>query len=113
LAINDDDDFLTLLDVIFRDAGYAYASVRGAANGLTRAIETQPDLILPDWSLAGLGGAAVITQLRLNGIRAPIIVFRGAWYRWMPRSHPGVAAFIDKPFELKELLALVARYCPP
>lgn len=84
--------------------------VEEAGNGLAalaRIREAPPDLILTDLSMPGLGGAALVEQLRSaeHTRQIPVVIYSSdrAGAELAPRlAH---AAFVKKPAESQDLLA--------
>ena len=110
LVVEDDDTIGELLEAALADSGYEVAVAAGGAAGLDLAPRFKPHLILLDLRMPGVDGRAFATAYRKRARRpAPIALITAV------RDAPQVAAaisaqgFLAKPFELGELLNLVAR----
>ena len=112
LVLDDDPVFCTFLDAVLTEAGYhvdAYTNSDVALAEL-RAGAVHPDMILIDLVMPVLTGRDVIAALRsdtsLRGI--PVVLISA-----LPVPNIGVAlgttAVLRKPFELDELLRIVAQ----
>jgi CheY-like chemotaxis protein len=64
LIIDDTTANLDLMAGLLRGAGHTVNTATDGASGLVAARELQPDLILCDIQMPGMGGIEVITQLR-------------------------------------------------
>lgn len=72
-------------------------------------------LIISDIRMPGVTGLSILAGLRQAGFSAPIILMTafGDSDTHAAAMRLGVTAIFDKPFELDELRALVARLVPP
>ena len=94
-----------MLRQALRESGYAAATVRHGAAALELIGQIQPDLILLDLKMPIMDGWSFVTQYRRSGkTNGRIVLLSG---------HPnvreislslGADAFIEKPFELTELI---------
>ena len=64
LAIDDDRDFLNLIDVYLKQIGYTTSTILDAENILTAITQETYDLVLVDWMMPGVDGILVIRALR-------------------------------------------------
>jgi DNA-binding response OmpR family regulator len=114
LIVEDDEDIRADLAAILDLKGWA---VEQAANGL-EALERMrvelPCLVLLDLMMPEMNGwelrAAMKAELRLREV--PVVVVSGAGRLDEVVATLDVAAVLPKPFELQQLLELVARFCP-
>ena len=110
LVVEDDPATRHLLAEVLLDAGYAVLTARDGHEGLQRAAEWTPDLILLDLLLPAANGWAFVDVYRARSPRpAPIVVVTG---------HPlerttlpiGVADALAKPIGLERLVETVALH---
>lgn len=82
-------------------------------DGLAAAMAEPPDLILLDWRLPVMQGAEVLSELTGPSAGTPVVVFSGDSGREQVDHilRSGAAAFLPKPFEIDQLLALLDTYC--
>lgn len=110
LVVDDDPDIREALRDILDDAGY---SVVLAFHG-QMALELlgtmgPPCLVLLDWMMPVMDGAQFLHLLRENPLYDTVkVVLCTASGRDVP---PGAQGLLRKPFELDELLAVVADSC--
>lgn len=91
--------------------GYSVAIAANGQEGL-RLIETwQPSVILLDLRVPVLDGWGFARELRQRSIKLPIVVVSAAPnpQRWAEEI--GATAFLSKPFDLEDLLSIIARLC--
>jgi CheY-like chemotaxis protein len=133
LIIDDDPDAISYLEAILQDNGYETVSASDGAEGLRKARETHPRLILLDLMMPGESGIKFLNKIRedekLKGI--PVIVQSGARqvtgvdmqrylekspFRERKKEALGVDvdikpdAYLEKPIKPSDLLATVKKY---
>jgi two-component system, cell cycle response regulator len=111
LAIDDSPDVHRLLDVRLRPEGLTLHHALAAEEGLAKAIELRPDLILLDVDLPLLTGFEVCQRLKSEASTAniPIIFLTGATevHTKVQGFDLGAVDYVVKPFEPAELRARV------
>jgi CheY-like chemotaxis protein len=120
LVVDDDDLIREVVTATLRDEGYDVASVPDGHAALQTAEASPPALILLDLAMPGLDGRGFATAYRaLPGPHAPLVVFTAGASSAGPRAEDaallaelGAAGALSKPFDLDDLVALVARFVP-
>ena len=111
LVIEDEQDIQTLLEYNLGQAGFEVIQSKNGEEGLLRAIERQPDLILLDWMLPLLSGIEVLRQLRnradTRDIPVIMMTARGEEGDRLRGLDGGADDYVTKPFSPAELLARV------
>ena len=111
LAIDDSPDIHRLLEVRLRPEGLVLHHALTADEGLAKAIELKPDLILLDVHLPVLSGLEVCHRLKNDPLTAgiPIIFLTGASavQTKVQGFDMGAVDYVVKPFEPAELRARV------
>jgi diguanylate cyclase (GGDEF)-like protein len=111
LAIDDSPDIHWLLDVRLRPEGLTLHHALSADEGLAKAIEVRPDLILLDVDLPLVTGFEVCQKLKADAVTAdiPIIFLTGATeiHTKVQGFDLGAVDYVVKPFEPAELRARV------
>jgi DNA-binding response OmpR family regulator len=77
LIIDDDLDTLRLVGLMLQRQGYLISAATNGAQGLTKALEERPDLILLDVMMPDMDGYEVTRRLRKNPatVYIPILMF--------------------------------------
>jgi DNA-binding response OmpR family regulator len=113
LIIEDDPDVRLSYHVRFRANNYDTFFASDAIGGVTEARKHQPDLIILDLGLPGGDGFVVMDRLKTNPHLAviPIIVVsaRAGLANRERAVEAGARAFLEKPVDNKELLAVIRQ----
>jgi diguanylate cyclase (GGDEF)-like protein len=111
LIVEDEDDIAQLLAMNLQTEGYDTAIASRGDDALDLALAGRPDLVVLDLMLPGLNGVEVCRQLRKDPRTATTgIIMLTA--RALPADRvagleAGADDYVDKPFDLDELLARV------
>jgi DNA-binding NarL/FixJ family response regulator len=112
LVVDDDASLLLAVSETLRAEGYVVTTARRGAEALVRVAERMPDLIISDIRMPGMDGYQLARNLRsAPHTRLIPIVFLTAKDDTADRIagfRAGVDAYITKPFEPEELVAIVA-----
>ena len=111
LLIDDNEDILFMLEAMLKIKGYK-VTVKKNTDKIETAVTTiNPDVIIMDMLLSGADGREICRQLKANTALAKIPVI-------MISAHPeakthclnaGANYFVEKPFEMTEILQTVAN----
>jgi DNA-binding response OmpR family regulator len=109
LIVEDNHQLATNLQRYFELEGYSTDVAYDGADGLAKALETQPDCIVLDLGLPRLDGVEVCAKVRGSGAAIPIIMLtaRGDTRDVVRGLDTGADDYLVKPFEMDELLARV------
>ena len=113
LVVEDDEDTVAALRLLLADEGYASI----AAGDVQQAIESlerhDPGLVLLDWSLDDGSGEAVLSAARCRAsVRLSVVLMTGS-SSVAARSSQAADAILRKPFDIAELMRIVAQYYRP
>ncbi|MGI8588068.1 MAG: response regulator transcription factor [Chloroflexia bacterium] len=108
LVIDDDANITSFLKRALSYEGYSVDTAANGTEGLTRALEQPPDLVILDVMMPGLNGYEVAERLRSGGSQ-PILMLtaRDAVPDRVEGLDRGADDYIVKPFALEELMARV------
>lgn len=109
LIIEDDPEIVHLLEIHLKDLQCeVHASYRGD-EGLAKAIEMVPDLIILDIMLPGMDGIEVCQKIRANTIQSPIIMLtaKAEEIDKVLGLEIGADDYLTKPFSVREFIARV------
>jgi two-component system, OmpR family, response regulator CpxR len=115
LIVDDDAEIRRLLTLFLEYRGYHVVSVTNGAEALTllRHSFPLPELILSDWMMPVMDGAAFRQAQQQNPQLAPIpvVALSGAaeLFADAPSFRPD--AYLPKPFDFAKLLILVEQFC--
>ncbi len=111
LLIEDDADLAAGLRQVLADEGYTLAWETRGDNGLQRAEQQNFDAVLSDLKLPGGDGLELVRQLHTVKPRLPVILMtaHGTTDIAIEATKFGAYDYLLKPFEMDELLALVAK----
>lgn len=109
LVVEDDLAILTGLSMNLRFEGYDVLQAQDGRQGLARALDEAPDLLVLDVMLPELNGFEVLRELRQRGRDTPVVVLsaKGAETDKILGLNLGADDYVVKPFGLQELLARI------
>ena len=109
LIVEDNHDLAFGLRNNLEIEGYAVAVAADGPSGLSRARESQPDLVVLDLMLPGMDGYRVLRQLRDDGLTMPVLILtaRGEEADKVLGFRLGADDYVTKPFGVLELLARI------
>ncbi len=111
LVVEDDPSILRGLQLNLAAEGYRVRCAADGEEGLRLARAEEPDLLVVDLMLPGLGGLELIRVIRTEDAEVPILVLSAKGHESDKVAALGLGAddYVVKPFGLKELLAHIAR----
>ena len=113
LVVDDEPKLLRAVAVNLRGEGYEVVTARSGAEALVRINEMMPDLVVSDIRMPRMDGFKLARALRSNPRTALIpIIFLTAKDEREDRLagiRTGVDAYLVKPFDPEELIAVVAN----
>jgi DNA-binding response OmpR family regulator len=109
LVVEDEPNMVAGLRDNFEFEGYEVITARDGVEGLERALEESPDLVILDVMMPRLSGLEVCRQLRAKRASIPIIMLtaRGQEVDKVVGLELGADDYVTKPFSIRELLARV------
>lgn len=111
LVVDDDPGLLLAVSETLRAEGYDVKTARRGAEAMMIVAQSLPDLIISDIRMPGMDGYQLVRNLRSNArTRLVPIVFLTAKDEIADRIagfRTGVDAYLTKPFEPEELVAIV------
>jgi DNA-binding response OmpR family regulator len=109
LIIEDELPMRTGLEDCLSGEGYRVLSSADGQNGLRRALDEKPDLILLDVMMPRVDGYAVAAELRRLGDATPILMLtaKGMVQDRVAGLDAGADDYLVKPFSTDELLARI------
>ncbi len=112
LIVDDDRAILTTIAEILELEGYPFITAGDGAEALRQVAAAQPCLVLLDMRMPVLNGWEVARALRERGIATPIVVMTAAQDARLWSEQIDAAGYLAKPFDLDDLLDMIARFLP-
>jgi DNA-binding NtrC family response regulator len=110
LLVDDDEFIRDSLKIAFTTKGCSLRVAETAEEGLQAVKEEQFDIIISDFRLPGMNGLDFLkmaTATRPAAVNILITAYRDE-YMFSEALRMGVTEFIEKPFSVKALVALLA-----
>ena len=109
LVIEDDRALRDGLVLNFELQGYQVVAAADGEDGMRKAFDLRPDLIVLDIMLPGWSGLDILSELRSRQQDVPVLILsaRGTTDNKVEGLSIGADDYLAKPFELPELLARV------
>jgi DNA-binding response OmpR family regulator len=109
LIIEDEPDLVKGLKLNLSDEGFEVEWAVNGVEGLRKAVEEAPDLIILDIMLPEMDGLEVCRKLRHKSIDIPIIMLtaKGGEIDKVVGLEIGADDYMTKPFSIRELLARI------
>jgi DNA-binding response OmpR family regulator len=109
LVVEDEPNMVAGLRDNFEFEGYRVITAGDGVEGLRRALEESPDLVILDVMMPQMSGLEVCRQLRAKRASIPIIMLtaRGQEVDKVVGLELGADDYVTKPFSIRELLARV------
>src|SRR5262245_47062312 len=111
LLIEDDTSLANNLRDVLNEDGFKVIICNRGDEGLRRANSGEFDVVLSDLRLPGLGGLELIKQLHEAQPRLPVVLMtaHGTIETAIEATKHGAYDYLQKPFEMPDLLALLHR----
>jgi len=112
LIIEDEEDLVKGLKLNLADEGYEVDWAADGVEGLRKALEERPNLIILDIMLPKMNGLDICRELRQKNISAPIIMLtaKGEEIDKVVGLEIGADDYMTKPFSIRELLARIKAH---
>lgn len=109
LIVEDEKPMRTALQDALEAEGYRTLTAADGEDGLQRALEEKPDLLLLDIMLPKLDGLAVCAELRRRSNPVPVLMLtaKGQVEDRVEGLDVGADDYLVKPFSTRELLARI------
>ncbi len=111
LVIDDQPGIRRLLTEVLQEEGYAVIAAANGYDGLQKARDNRPALILMDMKMPGMDGIETLRELRRLGIGERVIMMTayGELDLVTEAKEIGAADYITKPFDILALCELIGR----
>ncbi|HPZ06518.1 MAG TPA: response regulator [Candidatus Eremiobacteraeota bacterium] len=113
LVIDDKEELLMLVAVIFEDTGYEIIGLKNSLEAFETAIKEQPDVIILDIMMPKMDGWEVFKKIKGNPLTAhtPVLILSVMADREEAEKgkEMGADAIMRKPFEPNKLIKIVNK----
>lgn len=107
LICDDDDDMIALMEHYLHRSGYGLITTHDTSEAIEKALRYDPDLVLMDCNVPGVGGVAATKLLREQGFTKPIVALTASK---LPADEQRVFShFFRKPAPIQDLLEEIKR----
>jgi DNA-binding response OmpR family regulator len=114
LVVEDEPDYIDLLEHVLKKAGYAVIKAPNGEEGLKAYKTLKPDLVLLDLNLPDMDGLEVCRKIRAEGPRpkTPILLcsVRSAVAPVAEGLAAGANDYVLKPFDVSDLLSRIKAH---
>jgi two-component system, NtrC family, response regulator GlrR len=111
LVVDDDPDLLRLLFLRLGTAGYEVETAGSGAEALAKMGVSCPHAVITDLRMEGMDGMALFQHMHCQNQALPVIVLtaHGTIPDAVEATQQGVFGYLTKPFDARQLLALLER----
>lgn len=115
LVVDDEFGTVEVLVAALEDAGYRVLTAANGRRALERLEENRPDLVISDFMMPLMDGAALVLAMRSNPAYRdiPIIMMSAAPESALRKRLDGYEAFLRKPFRVPALLERIVSILGP
>lgn len=109
LVVDDQPGIRRLLTEVLSENGYSAEAAANGYEGLQKAKELNPMLVLMDMKMPGMDGIDTLRELRRIGSRAKVIMMTayGELDMISEAKELGAIAYVTKPFDIVSLCQLI------
>ena len=113
LVVDDDEDLIEIIQTHLEEKGFAVIGALGGREGLARAIEEKPDLIILDIAMPEMDGFEMLEELRrmppLEKTPVMMLTAQGKSQNIFEATRLHAVDFLIKPFTREELIRAVDK----
>jgi CheY-like chemotaxis protein len=111
LVVDDEFGIVDVLEIILTDAGYRVLTACSGKQGLERLAAETPNVVLLDFMMPLLGGAAMLAAMAAAPTyrQIPVIMMSSLGEDVVATKCTGYAAYVHKPFRTATVLSTIAH----
>ena len=107
LVCDDDDDMIALIEHYLHRSGYGLITASETSDAIAKTIKYDPDLVLMDCNVPGIGGVGAAQALRQQGYDKPIVALTAS--KLGQKEQSVFTRFFRKPAPMQDLLSEIKR----
>ena len=113
LIFDDDADILEVCAIVLETNGFAVTTESNCEDLLRKVLNCEPDVVLMDNKIPPVGGIAATQEIKAASAwrNLPIVYFSANQDIARLAAEAGADVYIEKPFDLDELVLLLQRAC--
>lgn len=105
LICDDDEDMTSLIEHYLHRSGYGIVTTSDSSEAISKALKFEPDLVLMDCNVPGIGGVEAANALRRQGYRKPIVALTAS--RLSAAEIESFTRYFRKPADMQELMSTI------
>ncbi|MBM4160920.1 MAG: response regulator [Ignavibacteria bacterium] len=111
LIVDDEDAFRRGIAGALADEGYTVLEAQDGLEGVEMATTHVPDLVITDVQMDNMNGFMMVDELRQNEVTSliPVIIMTGVVSISGAWKTSASVEYLEKPFDLNDLLQLVQK----
>ncbi|MBF0482732.1 MAG: sigma-54-dependent Fis family transcriptional regulator [Desulfovibrionaceae bacterium] len=111
LVLDDEKNYLLILEAMLQDAGYAVTALDDPEMGLAYLEESEVDVVITDMKMPKVTGQQVLEHVKKNYPHIPVIIMTafGSIEGAVEAMKLGALDYVTKPFSNDELMLTVAK----
>ena len=115
LLIDDEKNYLLVLETLLTEAGYAVTALNDPETALAFLEESEVDIIITDMKMPRISGREVLERVKKNWPHIPVLIMTafGSIESAVEAMRYGAFNYITKPFSNDELLGTFNRTAFP
>ncbi len=114
LVVEDNEDNMRLVGIIFKKHGLEVIEARNGAEGVALAVQEKPDLIIMDIQLPDIDGLEATKRIRASEADSNIPIIALTSYAMPGDREKALAAgcngYITKPIDVETFMAEIEKY---
>jgi len=107
LICDDDEDMIALVEHYLHRSGYGLITSSNSSEAIDKALKYDPDLVLMDCNVPGVGGVVAAKVLRERGYTKPIVALTAS--KLTAEQKRTFTRFFRKPAPMQDLLTEIKR----
>ena len=109
LLIDDEKNYLLVLETLLTEAGYAVTALNDPETALAFLEESEVDIVITDMKMPRISGREVLERVKKNWPHIPVLIMTafGSIESAVEAMRYGAFNYITKPFSPKELVARI------
>ena len=111
LVVDDEFGIVKLLEEVLTDEGHRVVIATNGQQALDRAAEEKPTLVISDFMMPVMDGAALLKALKADATltEIPVVIMSSIPEATVAERCSGYVAFVRKPFKIFDVVDLVAE----